>query len=168
MALATLSSRSRRIRQESCNDPVVGAILSGWRYDISGISPAMRGDYEEHLAGCAHCRRRQRIHRTVDVLLLCATTLSFAAFLLAALVIHRVEAITHIGTVHLRLHPTVTPTHIPASITVSLEAVALSGVFVSMLLWVLVAVATPISGIVTDFVRERVTERRERIYKHAA
>lgn len=168
MAFATLSSRSRRLRHESCNDPVVGAILSGWRYDISGISPAMRGDYEEHLNGCAHCRRRQRVHRTIDALLLCATTLSVAAFLLAALVIRRLEALTHIGTVHVRLHPATVPTHIPASITLSLEAVALSGVFVSMLLWLLVATATPISSMVTDFVRERVTERREREYKHAA
>jgi hypothetical protein len=28
-----------------CIDPVVGKILAGWRYDISGITPEMRGDY---------------------------------------------------------------------------------------------------------------------------
>src|ERR1700721_221099 len=95
---------SRLRSHDSCNDPVVGAILSGWRYDISAISPTMRGDYEDHLVACVHCRRRQRLHRTVDVLLLCAFTLSFAAFLLAALVIHRVEVLTHIYDVHLRLH----------------------------------------------------------------
>ena len=48
--------------------------------------------------------RRQRIHRTVDVLLLCAFTLSFVAFLLAALVIHRLEVMTHIANVHVHLH----------------------------------------------------------------
>ena len=33
----------------ACTDPIVGAILSGWRYDISGISPEMRTYYEQHL-----------------------------------------------------------------------------------------------------------------------
>ena len=83
----------------------MGAILSGWRYDISGISPDLRVDYEAHLYNCAHCRKRQRVHRTWDVMLLAITTLSFAAFLLAAVVMHRVEAISHISNVqHLHLH----------------------------------------------------------------
>jgi hypothetical protein len=154
---------------DSCNDPVVGAILSGWRYDISAISPTMRGDYEEHLAGCVHCRKRQRIHRTVDVLLLCATTLTFVAFLLASLVIHRLEMLTHIVNVHLHLHQGTGLTHIPASITISMQAVAISGMVVSLLLWILVAIATPIPSIVTGFVRQRVSpEVRERLPKHAA
>ena len=125
MPIRAVPSRHRRNRHDSCTDEVVGAILSGWRYDISGISPAMRVDYEEHLVECVHCRRRQRIHRTVDLLLLCATTLSFAAFLLAALVIHRLELMTHIGNVHLHLHETAL-SHVPSSITISLEAVAIS------------------------------------------
>src|ERR1035438_9621111 len=33
-----------------CTDRVVGAILASWRYDISGISPEMRKDYEGHYA----------------------------------------------------------------------------------------------------------------------
>jgi hypothetical protein len=163
--------RSRRSdRQDSCNDEVVGAILSGWRYDISGISPAMRVDYEEHLAGCAHCRRRQRGHRVVDVLLLCAFTLSFVAFLLAVLVIHRLEVVTHIANVHLALHPnSAAVTRIPTSITISLQAVAVCGLVLSTLLWVLVAIATPIPTIVTGFVRQRVSpEMRDRLSKHAA
>ena len=52
----------------SCIDPVVGAILSGWRYDISGLSRDMRTDYESHLATCQHCRSKERLHRTIDVL----------------------------------------------------------------------------------------------------
>src|ERR1051326_6405689 len=32
-----------------CSDRVVGDILAGWRYDISGLAPEMRGDYEAHL-----------------------------------------------------------------------------------------------------------------------
>ena len=32
--------------KNQCSDLVVGAILASWRYDISGISPDMRKDYE--------------------------------------------------------------------------------------------------------------------------
>ena len=164
------SKQSRAARPETCNDPVVGAILSGWRYDISGISRELRVDYEAHLYGCAHCRRRQRLHRTVDVLLLAVTTLSFAAFLLAALVMHKVEAMSHISNVHLHLHGEVVAlSRIPTSITISLEAVAIAGVFVSMLLWTLVTIATPIPNMVASLFRERISpELRERLRKQAA
>lgn len=165
------SKKIRTARPETCNDPVVGAILSGWRYDISGVSRELRVDYEAHLYGCAHCRRRQRLHRTVDVLLLAATTLSFAAFLLAALVMHKVEAMSHISNVqHLHLHGEVAAlTRVPSSITISLEAVAVAGVFVSMLLWTLVTIATPIPNMVASLFRERISpELRERLRKQAA
>ena len=156
---------------DRCTDRVVGAILASWRYDISGISPDLRIDYEAHLKECAHCRRRQRIHRTVDVLLLAATSLSFAAFLLAALVMHRLEAMSHINSVHVHLHNegSIALARIPDSVTVSLEAVAIAGVFVSMLLWVLVAIATPIPTMVSTMIRERVSpELRDRLRKQAA
>jgi hypothetical protein len=159
--------RSRAARLDTCNDQVVGAILSGWRYDISGISPELRGDYENHLKTCSHCRRRQRIHRTVDVLLLTATTLSFAAFLLAAMLVHRLAALSHISSnnpVVQRLYSE-TLAHIPGGITVSLEAVALLGVFVSMVLWVLVAIATPIPSMVQAVFRSR---RSTDLHKQAA
>ena len=81
---------------KACTDPIVGAILSGWRYDISNISAEMRTDYEQHLVECLHCRRRQTIARTIDVLLISVTSLSIVAFLLAAVVLHRIEMITHI------------------------------------------------------------------------
>src|SRR5580704_18280594 len=140
MSKAALSySASRRNRSTTCIDQVVGDILSGWRYDISGLSPAMRKDYDQHLADCAHCRRRQRVARTIDVLLISVSTLSIAAFLLAAVIIHRVELITHIFTMHLRL----SQTH---GFAISLEAVAVAGLIFSTLLWVLVAIATPLPG----------------------
>lgn len=152
-----------------CTDPVVGAILSGWRYDISGLSPAMRTDYEDHLATCPHCRSKQRLHRTIDVLLISVSTLSIAAFLLATLVIHRIESLIHLGAVHLQLrefHRT--------SVDISLEAVAFAGLFFSALLWVLVAVATPLPGFLGGILRRRIpAERlpaslRNRIMKHHA
>jgi len=161
MPMTAPAFRTRVARLDTCNDQVVGAILSGWRYDISGISPELRGDYETHLKTCSHCRRRQRIHRTVDVLLLAATTLSFAAFLLAAIVMHRIEAVSHISNsqvVHLHREGLV---RIPSSITISLEAVACVGVFISMLLWVLVAIATPIPAMVKDVFSRRSTDLRK-------
>src|SRR5258708_28274702 len=130
---------NRRVHSTTCIDQVVGDILSGWRYDISGLSPAMRTDYDQHLSDCSHCRRRQRIARTIDVLLISVSTLSIVAFLLAAVVIHRVELVTHLFTMHLRL----SQTH---GIAISLEAVAVAGLIFSTLLWVLVAIATPLPG----------------------
>ena len=39
-----------------CVDPLVGKILAGWRYDISGLAPEMREDYEHHFAGLSPAR----------------------------------------------------------------------------------------------------------------
>jgi hypothetical protein len=153
---------NRRTHHTSCTDQVVGDILSGWRYDISGLSPAMRTDYEQHLSECGHCRRRQQIARTIDVLLICVSTLSIAAFLLAAVVIRRVELVSHIFTMHLRL----SQTH---GIAISLEAVAVVGLIFSTLLWVFVAVATPLPGFLGGIVQERIpADLRERFSKDAA
>jgi hypothetical protein len=152
----------RRLHTTSCIDQVVGDILSGWRYDISGLSPAMRTDYDQHFADCSHCRRRQRVARTIDVLLISVSTLSILAFLLAAVVIHRVELVTHIFSLHLRL----SQTH---AVAISLEAVAITGMAFSALLWVLVAVATPLPGFLGDFVQQRIpADLRDRFTKDAA
>jgi hypothetical protein len=145
-----------------CTDPLIGNILAGWRYDISGLSPAMRTDYDGHLSECAHCRRRQHVARTIDVLLISVSSLSIMAFLLATAVLHRLEAITHLSSsLHGHLH------HTP--ITISLEAAAIAGLVISVLLWVLVAIATPIPGVVSDAVQQRIPPHiRERIMKNAA
>jgi hypothetical protein len=176
MPIAAYHHRARGGRHDTCNDQVVGAILSGWRYDISGIPKDLRGDYETHLSECSYCRRRQRLHRMVDLLLLSATTLSFAAFLLAALVMHRLEAYSHITTLHVHLHGegATALTRIPDSIAISLETVACTGVFISLLLWVLVAIATPIPNVLATMFRERSIspdlsdDERERLRKQAA
>jgi len=68
---------------QQCIDPIVGKILAGWRYDISGLAPEMCGDYEGHFAGCEHCRSRQQIHRMIDVGLIALASLSAGVFLLA-------------------------------------------------------------------------------------
>jgi len=104
-----------------CTDRVVGNILAGWRYDISGIAPEMRGDYAAHLAACEHCRSRQRLHRGIDITLIVLASVSAFLFLLTYLVIR------HFGPKH----------------TFILELVALGGFVLSTLLWLVVAVATP-------------------------
>ena len=152
---------STRMNARNCTDPLIGDILAGWRYDISGLSPAMRTDYDQHMTDCAHCRRRQHIARTIDVLLLSVSALSILAFLLAAAVLHRIEVIAHLGSsLHGHLY------HTP--ITVSLEAAAIAGVVISFLLWVMVAIATPIPALVSDVLQERLPAIRERIMKNAA
>src|ERR1035437_8186742 len=159
---ASRSSRSRRMTVPHCTDPLIGNILAGWRYDISGLSPAMRTDYDQHLSDCAHCRRRQHLARTIDVLLISVTSLSIVAFMLAAAVLHRIESIAHLGT---SLHGHVY--HTP--ITISLEATAIAGVLISFLLWVLVAIATPIPAVVADALQQRIPSSiRDRIMKNAA
>jgi len=168
--MATYTMQTRRSRHTTCNDHVVGAILSGWRYDISSVPPELRRDYEEHLQTCEHCRGKQRLHRTVDVLLFAVTTLSFAAFLLAAVVLHRLHTWNHVSGVHVPLHPEadLIHSHIPSSITLSLQAVAILGVFVSMVLWVLVAVATPLPGMVSEMRGRVAPGTRDRLGKQAA
>jgi len=153
---------SHRQHPSSCTDQVVGDILSGWRYDISGLSPAMRTDYEQHFVECAHCRRRQAISRAIDVLLIMVSTLSIVAFLLAAVVIHRVELVTHIFSLHVRL----TQTH---AVAISLEAVALAGMAFSGLIWILVAIATPLPGFLGGIVQKHLpADIRDRFHKKAA
>ncbi|GAC1422495.1 MAG: hypothetical protein NVSMB62_18240 [Acidobacteriaceae bacterium] len=144
-----------------CTDPVIGDILSGWRYDISGLSPAMRTDYEKHLTDCPRCRHRQNVARTIDVLLITVSSLSIVAFLLAVAVLHRIEVMAHLGsTLHTHLRHT--------AITVSLEAVAVAGLAISILLWTLVAIATPLPGFIRDAVEQRIPESlRERLIKSA-
>ena len=111
-----------------CVDPFVGKILAGWRYDISGIAPEMRGDYERHFVACEHCRSRQRLHRIIDVSLITLASVSAAVFLLAFGVIRHFE-----------------PRH-----TFWLELAALAGFALSALIWLVVAVATPAPMAVVD------------------
>jgi hypothetical protein len=114
-----------------CIDPVVGKILAGWRYDISGIAPEMRGDYEAHFAECEHCSSRQRLHRVIDVGLIVLASVSAGVFLLAFGVIHHFE-----------------PKH-----SLILELAALAGFALSALIWLIVAVATPAPATMVDVAR---------------
>lgn len=168
--MPTLPRHSYQDAHTPCTDQVIGAILSGWRYDISGTPVSLRGDYESHLRVCGHCRGKQRLHRTVDMLLLAVTTMACMAFLLAALVLRRLENIRHLSSLHVHLgtERALALAHVPQSITISLEAVAVSGVIFSLLLWALVAMTTPVPGMLSAMLRDHVSpELRERLWKQA-
>lgn len=119
----------------TCTDQVVGDILSSWRYDISGIAPAMRTDYEQHLVECAHCRSKQRLHRTIDVTLIGLSTLSICIFVLALAVIHREQPLHHLAVYHVPVRQ--------MHMVLTLQLAAVLGLLVSLLAWVLVAITTP-------------------------
>jgi hypothetical protein len=75
----------------------VGAILASWRYDISGITPEMRKDYEQHFADCAHCRARQKFHRSLDVTLAVLTSLAVFFFLFALAALKHIKPLDHVA-----------------------------------------------------------------------
>jgi hypothetical protein len=128
---------------QECTDKVVGEILAGWRYDISGLAADMRGDYESHFATCPHCRSRQRLHRSIDIGLIALASVSAVLFLLAF------GAIRHFSPKHALI----------------LQIVALGGFALSAIVWVVVAIATPAPVVMADAAREgarRLQERRPR------
>jgi|SRR5215475_7409282 len=145
-----------------CTDQVIGDILSSWRYDISGISPDMRTDYEQHFVECQHCRSRQRLHRTVDVTLIGLATISMLAFLLALAVIHHVEPLRNWAVMNLRLRQ--------IDVVLTLQAAAVVGLLISALAWILVAIATPAPMYITDMAmtQARELQNRSRLPRKAA
>ena len=126
---------------QQCTDPIVGKILAGWRYDISGLAPEMREDYEEHFSGCEHCRSRQKIHRLIDVGLIALASVSAGIFLLAFAVIHHLS-----------------PRH-----ALWLELAALTGFVLSALIWLGVAVATPAPVTMLDAAKQGARRVHDRL-----
>jgi hypothetical protein len=126
---------------QQCVDPIVGKILAGWRYDISGLAPEMCGDYEEHFVNCEYCRSRQRIHRMVDVGLIALASVSAGIFLLAFAVIH----------------------HLSPPYALWLEIAALAGFALSAVIWLGVAVATPAPVTMLDAAKEGARRVHDRL-----
>src|ERR1051326_1516906 len=114
--------------KHSCTDPVIRRILAGWRYDISGIAPDMRLDYEKHFDECECCRSRRRLHRHIDIGLIVLASLS-GAFFVAALV-----AIKYFEPRHMWI----------------LAGIAAAGLLASALVWILVLISTPAPLVVAD------------------
>ena len=127
-----------------CVDKVVGDILAGWRYDISGIVPEMRGDYAAHFAACERCRAMRRLHRTIDFALIVLAGISAVVFLVAFAAVHHFE-----------------PRH-----AFILELAALAGFLVSLLVWLIVAVATPAPLLMVDAARPYAKRVHDRLPSH--
>jgi len=128
-----------------CIDPIVGGILAGWRYDISGIAPAMRGDYEEHLATCDHCRARQLFHRRIDIGLLVLTSLSAAVFMAAFVAIWYFAM--HFGLRH----------------ALAFELLAAGGFGVSVAMAIMVGITTPAPLVVKRAARAKARQVHDRL-----
>jgi hypothetical protein len=115
----------------ACTDRVIGEILAGWRYDISGLAPDMRSDYEAHLVECNHCHSRQSLHRAIDIGLMIVAGVSAVVFLVAF------GAVRHYSPRH----------------ALVLELIALAGFLFFSVIWLIVAVATPAPVVVADVAR---------------
>ncbi|HLJ26967.1 MAG TPA: hypothetical protein VKY85_09690 [Candidatus Angelobacter sp.] len=126
-----------------CTDKVIGNILAGWRYDISGLAPEMRGDYEQHLAECTHCQSRQVLNRTIDIVLMIVATISAVMFLVAF------GAVRHYSPRH----------------ALVLELIALAGFLFFSVVWLIVAVATPAPVVVADVARIHARRIQEKLMK---
>ncbi|HEY1766635.1 MAG TPA: hypothetical protein VGG26_03235 [Terracidiphilus sp.] len=71
--------------------------MASWRYDISGISPEMRRDYEQHFMECPHCSARQKFHRSLDSALAVLTSLAAVFFLFALAVLVHIKPLEHVA-----------------------------------------------------------------------
>ncbi|HUS19249.1 MAG TPA: hypothetical protein VMZ25_06335 [Terriglobales bacterium] len=105
-----------------CTDKVVSEILAGWRYDISGLAPEMRVDYEQHFRDCAYCGGKRRLHRMADFAVLFLAMGSALVFLLA------------FGLIR----------HFNPARALWLEIGAGIGFAASIVVWVIVMVSTPV------------------------
>ena len=130
-----------------CSDRVVGAILASWRYDISGISPEMRKDYEQHLADCNRCRGRQKFHRSLDVSLVVLTSLSVFFSLFALAVLRHIKPLEHVAFNIFGLD-TIDTYHM-------LVSAAIAGVCFSVIAFLLVLTATPVPSYLGGIAAER-------------
>jgi hypothetical protein len=131
-----------------CSDHVVGAILASWRYDISGISPEMRRDYEQHFAECVHCRARLKFHRTLDVSLAVLTSLAVMFFIFALATVVHVKPMEHVAINILGLDM--------PSMYEMLVSAGIAGVCFSLIALVLVLTATPVPTYLSGIAAERV------------
>jgi Flp pilus assembly protein TadB len=138
-----------------CNDHVVGAILASWRYDITGISPEMRKDYEQHFTDCPHCRARLKFHRGLDVTLAVLTSLAVVFFLFALAVIQHIKPLEHVAINILGLDI--------SDMYHMLISAGVAGLVFSVCALALVLTATPAPSYLSDLASERRKEIEERL-----
>jgi hypothetical protein len=138
-----------------CNDHVVGAILASWRYDISGISPEMRKDYEQHFADCGHCRARLKFHRGLDATLAVLTSLAVIFFIFALAVLQHIKPLEHVAFNVLGLDI--------SSMYQMLVSAAIAGVCFSLIAFILVLTATPAPTYLSGIAAERAKSIEEHL-----
>jgi hypothetical protein len=138
-----------------CTDPVVGAILASWRYDISGISPEMRRDYEQHLAECTRCSSRQTFHRTLDVTLAALTGTASLFFLFALAVLKHVKPLEHVAFKVLGLDV--------FDMYHMLMSAGIAGLCFSVIAMALVLMATPVPSYLGGLAAERARLIEQRV-----
>jgi len=130
-----------------CNDHVVGAILASWRYDITGISPEMRRDYEQHFLDCTHCSARLKFHRGLDVTLAVLTSLAVVFFLFALAVVQHIKPLEHVAFNILGLDI--------SDMYHMLLSAGFAGLIFSIAALALVLTATPAPSYLSDLAAER-------------
>ena len=138
-----------------CTDRVVGAILASWRYDISGIYPEMRKDYEYHFAECAHCSARQKFHRSLDATLAVLTSLAVFFFLFALAVLRHIKPLEHMAFNVFGLDV--------ADTYQMLVSAGIAGLCFSVIALVLVLTATPAPSYLGGIAAERAKLIEERL-----
>ena len=138
-----------------CTDRVVGAILASWRYDISGISPEMRKDYEQHFVECPHCRAKQQFHRSLDVTLAVLTSLAVIFFLFALAVIRHIKPLEHVAFNIFGLDV--------FDMYHMLVSAAVAGICFSVIAFLLVLTTTPVPSYLGDLAVERARLLEERL-----
>lgn len=143
------------ISNTRCTDRVIGDILASWRFDISGLSPEMRKDYEQHLAECPYCGSRQRFHRTLDGALAVLTSLSAVFFLFALAVLKHVKPFEHVAFNMLGLD-------IPSMYEMLVSA-GVAGLLFSLIALALVLTTTPAPSYLGGIAAERAKIIEERL-----
>ena len=138
-----------------CTDTVVGGILASWRYDISGISPEMRKDYEQHFAECPHCRARQKFHRSLDVSLAVLTSLAVFFFLFALAVLRHIKPLEHMAFNVFGLDV--------ADTYHMLVSAGIAGLCFSLIAFLLVLTTTPVPSYLGGIAAERARLLEERL-----
>jgi hypothetical protein len=107
----------------------------------------MRKDYEQHFVDCAHCRARQKFHRSLDGTLAVLTSLAALFFLFALAVLKHIKPLEHVAFKVLGLD-VVDTYHM-------LFSAGIAGLVFSVIALVLVLTATPAPSYLGGIASER-------------
>jgi hypothetical protein len=115
----------------------------------------MRRDYEQHFADCAHCRARQKFHRSLDTTLAVLTSLACFFFLFALAVLKHIKPMEHMAFNVFGLDVEDTY-HM-------LVSAGIAGLIFSVIALALVLMATPASSHLSSIAAERARMLEERL-----